>query len=234
MNLGPAVTDVAHAPTETWPTLLLRWEAIARGLVQEQLATWLRVAAVDPMVARLGALGRRTLRSLPPEDAWTFALAPVEPRDEGDVIARLGRAVLGDGTLRDLVDTSMLEHATSAEAEAAADRAAVLRWFTRRFPDTGGITREDADRLEALATEAAGRALAQEIATNTYGICRTCGKPAVPGRPQCDACWRTERSGARPGRAIPGPVQTSAHRKWSAVPAKVRKPPGRQWRGKLK
>ena len=76
MNLGPAYTDVAHAATETWPTLLLRWEAIARGLVQEQLATWLRVAAVDSMVARLGALGRRTLRSLPPEDAWTFALGP--------------------------------------------------------------------------------------------------------------------------------------------------------------
>ena len=112
MNLGPAYTDVAHAATETWPTLLLRWEAIARGLVQEQLATWLRVAAVDSMVARLGALGRRTLRSLPPEDAWTFALAPVEPRDESDLIARLGKAVLGDGTLRDLVDFSTLEHAT--------------------------------------------------------------------------------------------------------------------------
>jgi ATP-dependent RNA helicase SUPV3L1/SUV3 len=237
MHLGPAFTDVAHAATETWPTILLRWEAIARGLVQEQLATWLRVASVEPMVARLGALGRRTLRSLPPEDAWTFALAPVEPRDESDLIARLGKAVLGDGTLTDLVDASWLEGATSAEAEAAADRAAVMRWFTRRFPDVGGITREDADRLEQLATEAAGRALAEEIATNTYGICRTCGKPAIPGRPQCDTCWREGRSrgsGTAGATKAAGSVQASGHRKRASVPAKVRRPPGRQWRGKLR
>jgi ATP-dependent RNA helicase SUPV3L1/SUV3 len=234
MNLGPAYTDVAGSPTDTWPTLLLRWESIARSLVAEQLGPWLRVASVESMVARLSALGRRTLRSLDPEDAWTFALAPVEPRDEGDLIARLGKAVLGEGSLRDLVEVATLEHATSAEAEAAADRAAVLRWFTRRFPDTGDITREDADRLETLATEAAGRALAEEIAHNTYGVCVTCGKPAIPGRPQCDSCWRAKRSSGGPTGRVPGPVQASAHRKRSSVPAKVRKPPGRQWRGKLR
>ncbi|MFN8624207.1 MAG: helicase-related protein [Chloroflexota bacterium] len=236
MNLGPAFTDVARAPTEAWPTLLLRWEAIARSLIVDQLATWLRVASVEPMVARLTALGRRTLRDLDPEDAWTFALAPVDTRDEGDLIARLGRAVLGDGTLTDLVDTSWLEVATAAEAESAADRAAVMRWFTRRFPDTGGITAADADRLETLATEAAGRALAEEIATNTYGVCQTCGKPAIPGRPQCDACWKAGRA-ARTGVRAPGAATSTgnqAQRRRASVPAKVRKPPGRQWRGKLR
>jgi ATP-dependent RNA helicase SUPV3L1/SUV3 len=233
MNLGPAFSDVADAPTEAWPTLLLRWEAIARSLVADQLGPWLRVASVEGMVARLAALGRRTLRSLPPEDAWTFALAPVEPRDESDVIARLGRAVLGEGSLRDLVDTSLLEHATSAEAEAAADRAAVLRWFTRRFPDAGGITRDDADRLEAVATEAAGRALADEIASNTYGICVSCGKPAIPGRPKCDSCWRQGGAVARAARLGPG-SSTPGTRRRSSVPAKVRRPQGRQWRGKLR
>lgn len=236
MHLGPTFADVAGAPTEAWPILLLRWEAIARGLVQEQLATWLRVAAVDGMVARLGALGRRTLRNLSSEDAWTFALAPVEPRDESDLIARLGRAVLGEGALHDLVDASLLEHATSVEAEAAADRAAILRWFTRRFPDAGDIRREDADRLEQLATEAAGRALAEEIATNTYGICRTCGRPSIPGRPQCDACWREGRgrSNATGPTRSSGSVQPGSHRRRSSVPARVRRPQGRQWRGKLK
>ena len=67
MNLGPAFNDVSSAPTAAWPTLLLRWEAIARSLVAEQLGPWLRVASVDAMVARLSTLGRRTLRSLDPD-----------------------------------------------------------------------------------------------------------------------------------------------------------------------
>jgi hypothetical protein len=237
MTLGPAFTDVAHAPTEAWPTLLLRWEAVARTLVADQLGRWLRVASVDAMVARLAALGRRTLRDLDPDAAWAFALAPIDPRDDADHLARLGRAVLGTGDLRDLVDASLLEGATSAEAEAVADRAAMLRWFTRRFPGRGGISAADADRLEALATEAAGRALAEEIASNTYGICVTCGRPAIPGRPQCDACWRSGHGPGRgalsPSRGAPSAGATAARRR-SSVPARLRKPQGRQWRGRLR
>jgi len=233
MNLGPAFTDVAHAPTDAWPTLLLRWEAIARSPVAEQLGPWLRVASVDAMVARLSTMGRRTLRSLDPADAWTFALAPVDPRDQGDILARLAKAVLGDGDLTDLVDVSGLDTATSAQAEEVADRAAMLRWFTRRWPDTGGITAADADRMELLAAEAVGRALADEIAHNTYGVCVSCGKSAIPGRPQCDPCYRA-------GKPARGPARPAAHAKPSArgrksgVPAKVRRPAGRQWKGKLR
>ena len=233
MNLGPAFTDVSGAPTEAWPTLLLRWEAIARSLVAEQLGPWLRVASVEPMVERLSAMGRRTLRKLDPADAWTFTLAPVDPDDQSDILARLARAVLGDGDLTDLVDVGGLETATSARAEEVADRAATLRWFTRRWPDTGGITAADANRMELLAAEAVGRALQEEIAHNTYGVCTTCGKPAIPGRPQCDTCFRAGRRG--PGPTRPGAKgKTSARGKRSSVPAKARRPKGRQWKGKLR
>ena len=79
-------------------------------------------------------------------------------------------------------------------AEEIAGLASLLRWFTRRWPGAGGITSDDADRLESLAAEAVGRALANEITSNRYGQCETCGKPAIPGRPQCDALL--------PGRAV--------------------------------
>jgi ATP-dependent RNA helicase SUPV3L1/SUV3 len=233
MNLGPAFTDVSDSPTDAWPTLLLRWEAIARSLVAEQLGPWLRVASVDAMVARLTTMGRRTLRSLDPADAWTFALAPVDPRDQGDILARLAKAVLGDGDLTDLVSTTDLEHATSAQAEEVADRAAMLRWFTRRWPETGGITAADADRMEQLAAEAVGRALAEEITHNTYGVCVSCGKPAIPGRPQCDACYRAGKPARGPARPSAN-AKPSARGRRSGVPAKVRKPAGRQWKGKLR
>lgn len=233
MNLGPAFNDVSSAPTDAWPTLLLRWEAIARSLVAEQLGPWLRVASVDAMVARLSTMGRRTLRRLDPEDAWTFALAPVDPGDQGDILVRLAKAVLGDGDLADLVDVSGLETASSVRAEEVADRAAMLRWFTRRWPDTGGITAADADRMEQLSAEAVGRALQEEIAHNTYGVCVSCGKAAIPGRPQCDTCYRAGRRSRGPDR--PGAkVRPSARGRKSSVPAKVRRPKGRQWKGKLR
>ena len=185
------------------------------------------------MVARLTTLGRRTLPSLDPVDAWSFALAPVDPRDQGDTLARLGKAVLGQGDLRDLVDIGSLEHASSAQAEEVADRAALLRWFTRRWPDRGGITAADADRMEALAAEAVGRALADEIAQNTYGVCVTCGRPAIPGRPQCDSCWREGRSPRTPARPATAGRPSPRGRR-SGVPATVRRHQGRQWKGKLR
>ncbi len=233
MNLGPTFTDVSSAPTDAWPTLLLRWEAIARSLVAEQLGPWLRVASVDAMVARLSAMGRRTLRKLDPADAWAFTLAPLDPGDQGDILARLAKAVLGDGDLTDLVDVSGLETATSARAEEVADRAAMLRWFTRRWPDTGGITAADADRMERLAAEAVGRALQEEIAHNTYGVCVSCGKPTIPGRPQCDACYRAGKHARGPARPGAKGKPSSRGRK-SSVPAKIRRPKSRQWKGKLR
>ena len=185
------------------------------------------------MVARLSAMGRRTLRKLDPADAWAFTLAPLDPGDQGDILARLAKAVLGDGDLTDLVDVSGLETATSARAEEVADRAAMLRWFTRRWADTGGITAVDADRMERLAAEAVGRALQEEIAHNTYGVCVSCGKPTIPGRPQCDACYRAGKHARGPARPDAKGKPSSRGRK-SSVPAKIRRPKSRQWKGKLR
>jgi ATP-dependent RNA helicase SUPV3L1/SUV3 len=239
MNLGPAFDDVAGEPPEHWPALLMRWESIARSLVAEALGRpWIRVASVEAMVERLRVVGRRNLTRLAPRDAWSFALAPVDPQRQGLLLVRLAGAVVGTERLRDLVDVPGLRDAPSDVAEEVAERATVLRWFTRRFPGAGGISARDADRLESVAAEVVGRALAEEIVTNTYGVCATCGKPAIPGRPQCDTCWRAGRRG-RAGRAdtVPGTpaAPRSGHPRKPGIPAKSRlkrQPP--QWRGRLR
>ncbi len=95
-----------------------------------------------------------------------------------------------NASLRDMVRVGGLGDAPAGVAEEVAGLASLLRWFTRRWPGAGGITAEDADRLEVAASDAVGKALANEITSNRYGQCETCGKPAIPGRPQCDACFR--------------------------------------------
>ena len=95
VNLGPEFEDVADHPPQRWPTLLLRWETIARALVAAEVGGWIRVADVQPMVRRLSALGARTLRQLHPEDAWSFALAPMDGDDQADLMAPAGGRGLG-------------------------------------------------------------------------------------------------------------------------------------------
>jgi len=151
---------------------------------------WIRVADVQPMVRRLSALGARTLRQLHPEDAWAFALAPMDGDDQAELMTRLAAAVSAGASLRDLVRVGGLGDAPAGVAEEIAGLASLLRWFTRRWPGAGGITSDDADRLETLASDAVGKALSNEITSNRYGQCETCGKPAIPGRPQCDSCFR--------------------------------------------
>ncbi len=190
VNLGPEFDDVADHPPQRWPALLLRWETIARASVASEAGSWIRVADVQPMVARLSALGTRALRQLAPEDAWSFALAPVDADSQGELLGLLSAAVAGNASLRDLVSVTGLQDAPAGVAEEIAGLASLLRWFTRRWPGAGGISSDDADRLESVAAEAVGRALANEITSNRYGLCETCGKPAIPGRPQCDGCFR--------------------------------------------
>ena len=190
VNLGPEFEDVADHPPQRWPSLLLRWETIARGLVAAEVGTWIRVADVQPMVRRLMALGARTLRQLSPEDAWSFALAPMDGDAQAELMARLSAAVSSGASLRDLVGVTELRGAPAGVAEEIAGLASLLRWFTRRWPGAGGISSDDADRLESVAADAVGHALASEITSNRYGQCETCGKPAIPGRPHCDSCFR--------------------------------------------
>ncbi len=191
--LGPVFEDVAGQPPQRWPMLLMRWESIARGLVTAEVGGWIRIADVQPMVRRLSALGAGTLRQLSPPDAWAFALAPLDADEQGELLARLAAAVAGDASLRDLVLVGGLSMAPAGVAEGIAGLASMLRWFTRRWPGAGGITAADADHLESAAADAVGRALAEEISSNRYGQCETCGKPTIPGRPQCDACFRGGR-----------------------------------------
>jgi len=233
VNLGPEFDDVADYPPHRWPGLLLRWETIARALVAAEVGSWIRVADVQPMVRRLSALGARTLKQLPAEDAWSFALAPMDGDSQAELMARLAAAVSDNASLRDLVRIGGLGGAPAGVAEEVAGLASLLRWFTRRWPGAGGITAADADRLESVAAEAVGTALANEITNNRYGQCETCGKPAIPGRPQCDACFRggsrggvqrVAASGAATSRPVPDPRRPPVTPRGGGLPRSGRRP----------
>ena len=65
--------------------------------------------------------GPGRLRRLSPDDAWSFALAPVDAGDQSELLGRLADAVMTGHSLEDLVDRRGMEHATIAEAEAILD-----------------------------------------------------------------------------------------------------------------
>jgi ATP-dependent RNA helicase SUPV3L1/SUV3 len=169
VNLGPEFEDVARDPPQRWPELLVRWETVARGLVTAEAGGWIRIADVQPMVRRLSALGARTLRRLSAEDAWSFALSPMDGEEQADLLRRLAAAVTDDASLRDMVLVGGLDGTSAGVAEGVAGLASLLRWFTRRWPGAGGISHEDADRLETAAADAVGRALEDEIAGSRHG-----------------------------------------------------------------
>jgi hypothetical protein len=190
-RLGPDLADLGDLPPPLWPEALQRWSRLGRKRFAE-VGGWLRIADVEPLVSRLGAVGPRLLHRLSPADAWSMALAPIDVDKPGraPLLHRLARAVVGDETLDDLVDPRQLDGAGPEGAEEVADQAAILRWFTRRWQGAGGITSAQADALEAAASELISRTLDREIRSNRYGRCRNCGRPTVPGRAMCDACWR--------------------------------------------
>ncbi|MFN8630991.1 MAG: helicase-related protein [Chloroflexota bacterium] len=194
-QIGPARGDLRSVPPHRWPDALEAWSRAAHDAVRE--AGWLRTAPVAPIRQRLLALGPQRLRQLSPDDAWSFALAPVDPDDFGPILARLADAVLGSHALADLVDARDVSDATIAEAEALSARAAILRWFTRRHPGAGRITADQADALEVAASERVIALVPSTIAGTGSGKCVTCGRETAPWFSRCDECQAAMSAGDR-------------------------------------
>ena len=198
-QLGPARSDLRSVPPHRWPDALEAWSRAAHAAVKE--AGWLRAAPVAPIRNRLLAVGPQRLRQLSPDDAWSLALAPVDPGDYGPVLARLADALLVNHALADLVDARDVDGATIAEAEALSAQAAIMRWFTRRHPGVGGITAAQADALEVAASARVIELVPAAITGSDVGKCADCGREAAPWFSRCDACQAKVNAGTGPARA---------------------------------
>jgi ATP-dependent RNA helicase SUPV3L1/SUV3 len=195
-TFGPTAADLGAIEPVDWPAALEVWAALANASVASH--PWLRVADVGPMRGRLEALGPRLLREISPSEAWTFALAPIDP-DRGELLASFGDALVHGASLAGLADPGILRDATLEEAEGVAGFATALRWFTQRFGDVGGVTHEEAVVLERRASERASALLGHAIRENRYGRCSVCGKATAPWFRTCDGC-RDEAREAREAR----------------------------------
>lgn len=223
-QLGPARADLGSLPPHRWPDALEAWSRAAHAAVRD--AGWLRTAPVAPIRDRLLAVGLHRLRRLPPDDAWSIAMAPVDAGDQGELLVRLAEAIISRHSLVDLVDPLGVAAAGIGEAEAISARAAVLRWFTRRHPGVGGITSGQADALEAAASARVIELVPVTIEGTRAGRCEVCGREAAPWFSRCDACQAAGRtkpsaasfsasastgpgspagSGSSTGRRAPGP-----------------------------
>jgi ATP-dependent RNA helicase SUPV3L1/SUV3 len=209
-QLGPARADLGSIPPHRWPDALEAWSRAAHAAVKE--AGWLRTAPVAPLRDRLLAVGPGRLRRLPPDDAWSLALAPVDPGDGGELLVRFADALLEGDSLADLVDRAGVADATLLEAEALSARAAMLRWFTRRHPGAGGITSGQADALEAAASARVIALVPPTIEAAGHGRCVDCGAETAPWFTRCDACQArvVAGTGQRPSASRAGDPDASA------------------------
>ncbi len=165
--------------------------------------------------------GLQRLRRLPPDDAWSIALAPVDAGDQGRAARRASQrrcspatrsrtswTVRGGGGLRD-----------RGRRGAVGARAAVLRWFTRRHPGVGGISAGQADALEAAASARVIELVPVTIEGAGAGRCEVCGREAAPWFSRCDACQAG--GGARSAAA---PTTSSSTRAPSTRASSTRAP----------
>ena len=218
-QLGPARSDLRSVPPHRWPDALEAWSRAAQDAVKE--AGWLRTAPVAPIRNRLLAVGPQRLRGLSPDDAWSLALAPVDPGDYGPVLARLADAILTGHSLADLVDARDVGGATIAEAEALSAQAAIMRWFTRRHPGVGGISATAADALEVAASARVIELVPATITGSGAGRCADCGREAAPWFSRCDACQAKVAAGgggAAPRTTAPGSATEPNPRRASPKP----------------
>jgi ATP-dependent RNA helicase SUPV3L1/SUV3 len=202
-RLGPRLADLGVADADALEDALRHWEQEARRAFAG--ASWLRVEPVEPLVARLAevrlAFGRRRRLPLALDDAWAFALAPVDADEHGPLLRTMALAVAGDTDARRALarrlDVRRLAGLDLEETEEAGRHAAALRWLALRFPALPGVTIERAAALEEAAAARVVDLLAQEIRSGTVGRCATCGRPCAPWASRCERCHG--RDAARQG-----------------------------------
>ena len=222
-QLGPARSDLRSVPPHRWPDALEAWSRAAHAAVKD--AGWLRAAPVTPIRERLLVVGPGRLRRLSPDDAWSFALAPVDAGDHAELLARLADALLTSHSLADLVDGRALATATIGEAEATSARAAIMRWFTRRHPGVGGITSAAADALEAAASSRVIELVPATIEGTAAGRCADCGGSAAPWFSRCDPCQARVNAGGAGGAASASRSAGGTGGGAAGPPLRVHKPP---------
>lgn len=157
----PQIDDLGEVPARWLGEAVLLWhEKASRELLSHP---WLYPEDVQPVYSRLGVIGsflQMEIEHLQREELWALATSPVDPDDPAgaELLGRMSLAVLGRDDLSALLEPSAT-HMNLAEAEAYAQTASVLRWFSNRFPRMGNIQSKQAERIELEAAARVSRLL---------------------------------------------------------------------------
>jgi ATP-dependent RNA helicase SUPV3L1/SUV3 len=198
-HFGPAAEDFEAFAPPLWPAALAGWRQLATDFARAQ--PWLVVADTGPMIARLRAI-ESFLPRLAARDTWSLACAPIDlDRRDGErqtqLLRRLARAVVSEREdLGDLVEVP-LEHDSLEALEDLAARAAILRWFSTRFPGAGQLVGSTVAEFEAACARRIDQLVERAIRANRFGLCASCGTACPPWFRQCNPChfgWDEDES----------------------------------------
>lgn len=187
-RFGPRYADLVVLPVADWPEALFHWQVRA---AQETVAhEWLIPIETGPMAARLIATGPKTLHTFEPETAWRFAHAPLDADDETDheLLGALGAAVATGAKIEGVPKPKRVSDASLEVVERYARQAVAYRWFTRIWDGVGGLSAAVARDLEERANARVSALVPKTIERNHFGVCESCGGPAMPWFDRCDSC----------------------------------------------
>jgi len=182
--LRPRLEDLGVERPGQLMRALSAWSAAAAEACRRH--EWLRVESVAPLQARIALLDA-VMDRLGLDAAWRLATAPADADGDAELLVRLGHAVAHDESLADLVDVRRIRGMELEEAEAAARRAAILRWFCHAFPGRGEVALDRAVTAEAAAAERVSELLGAAIRASRPR-CPECGGSRAPWFPLCDRC----------------------------------------------
>lgn len=189
-RIRPRLDELGCRTPTDLPDALRAWQ-----VAYQTTGGWLVAEDLLPAAdrAEVAAAAAAKLRL---EDAWTLAHAPVDLPADTMLLARLARCLHDrDGaSLADLVDLEVISRTGLRDAEAAARRAAVLRWYPLRFPGAGHITHAQAAHAEQAAARRVSARLPEAVARATFGRCVDCQQRCPPWWRRCDPCHQWARA----------------------------------------
>jgi ATP-dependent RNA helicase SUPV3L1/SUV3 len=191
-RIRPRLSELGVDDPGRLDAALVAWHRVALREWADE--SWLAVESLQPLRARLDAVGRclrERGRTLSLENTWKLVNAPVD-EDHLELLGTLALAIAGDRVARPhlayVLDTARLSGASLEDAEEAGRQASILRWFALQYPGVGGVTIERAAALEETAAERVVARLRVEVESPTIGRCRSCGRSCPPWYPLCDRC----------------------------------------------